>query len=157
MEYSSKALEYFDFLAEYARFFNQMSAFEKQKLDALLSNELSKIEHAIALTQANAKQLENLESKRMQLQQQAGFSQYPLRDVADQTEEPKRSELLRLLDKMSADIVDIKFYNAKSMELAQTNLKRIAPAGKHQEHITYNKPKEQTPEVVRPSLWQTKV
>ncbi|MEG1686665.1 MAG: hypothetical protein RR185_05875 [Angelakisella sp.] len=119
-----RAESFFSFLGEYTSFFCQMEQFEAQKLELLLSGELSGIEKAITTAQANAKQLENLEQKRIRLQQEAGFGAMSLRELADKTDGARKEQLRLQLHELSVCLGNIKFYNAKSMQVAQTNLRR---------------------------------
>ncbi|MEG1942830.1 MAG: flagellar export chaperone FlgN [Angelakisella sp.] len=120
-EDSKKA--FYGFLTEYADFFRGMADFEEQKLGILLENKLTEIERAIAVTQANAMQLDNLEKKRIRLQGAAGLAELSLSELAESAPESSRGELRTLMEQLNQYIGDIKFYNTKSMNLVQTRLK----------------------------------
>lgn len=114
---------FYSFLTEYADFFKEMAGFEQKKLEALLGNRLSEIEHAISVTQANAMQLDNLENKRIRLQGEAGLGQMSMSQLAESAPESSRGQLRELMGQLNDYIRDIKFYNTKSMDLVQAKLK----------------------------------
>lgn len=114
---------FYDFLTEYADFLKGMASFEQQKLEVLLGNRLPEIEHAISVTQANAMQLDNLENKRIRLQDEAGLAQMSLSQLAETAPEGSRGQLRDLIGELNSYIRDIKFYNSKSMHVVQVKLR----------------------------------
>ncbi|MEG0754164.1 MAG: hypothetical protein RR461_10045 [Angelakisella sp.] len=115
--------EFYSFLVEYANFFREMAGFEQQKLEVLLGNRLPEIEHAISVTQANAMALTNLENKRIRLQRDAGLAEMSFSQLAETASEGSRQQLRELMDQLNGYLRDIKFYNTKSMDVAQLKLK----------------------------------
>lgn len=126
MKTEGKDEEFFDFLMEYAEFFREMEQFEQQKLSIMLGGRLPEIEHVIAISQSNAKRLENLENKRLRLQQEAGLGSLSMGELADQSAGERQSKLRTQLRQLSQSLSNIKFYNSKSMEAAEMNLRRYS-------------------------------
>ncbi|MEM1485295.1 hypothetical protein V6615_10510 [Oscillospiraceae bacterium PP1C4] len=119
---------FFEFMETYTEFFESMVSVEKEKLEALLSFQLKKIEQAISAGQANAMKLENYEKKRMELQVQAGFAEATFQEIIDSIDGELKKVLENLLRRMNNAVQEIKFYNGKSMGLAKINLQSINDA-----------------------------
>lgn len=119
--------ELFSFFDAYVDFLARMSKDEEEKLQALMSNSLPRIEHAISMAQANAKQIENFELKRVRLQEQAGFVGMTFSEIIDSSPEEEQQALEGLFRQFQSYVDDIKFHNTKSMRVAQTNMREIDP------------------------------
>jgi len=117
--------ELLDFLYEYAGFFTEMEQTETQKLDNLLSRQLERIEHSIAVQQAMDKRLENLEKKRMDLQIKLGFDGMTFTRLIQEFPEENRAELKRLFERIQKSLDNIKYLNQKSMKVAESKLEEI--------------------------------
>ncbi len=115
------------FMAEYTDFLGRMRLDENSKLAALSSRELPRIESSIAASQANAKQLENYEAKRMTLQADAGLQGLTFRQVIDRAPPETQSGLWFLFDRFERTVADIRFLNDKSMAVARDNMIDIDP------------------------------
>ena len=115
------------FLEQYAAFLNTMVQNEKEKLAALLSDSLPRIEHAILTAQADTKQMDSLEKKRLALQEKLGCGGYTLRQLADATPLSLRARMDVLCSEVRANVDDIRYHNDKSMNVARTNVTRLAP------------------------------
>lgn len=158
MDKTAAQQELLDFLEEYRSFFQQMEQSERDKLEALVSNELPRIEHAISIAQANTKRLENLEQRRAQLQERAGLADLTFSQLTEQLPEHRRT-LTELFGRIQACVEEIKFYNTKSMEVAKTNLMRINPDALRMQDTGHSQPygyaKEQLTK--RISMLETKI
>lgn len=113
------------FMIEYADFFDEMVSFEQEKLDALLSYELKRIEQSIASQQAVAMQLSNLEKRRAELQSAAGFADMTFREIIAATQDSRRAEMEALFDRIGKAIEEVKECNKESMDFVQMNLQTI--------------------------------
>ncbi len=123
----AQADELFAFFEKYASALHTMARDEREKLGALLSNSLPRIEHAISTAQANAKLIENLESKRIALQESLGFGQMAFSQLLDEVPETHKLSLSSLFRQVQASVDEIKFTNDKSMAVAHTNITRLNP------------------------------
>lgn len=120
--------ELFSCLEEYADFLARMAKDEDEKLQALVSNSLPRIERAISVAQANAKQLESFELKRIRLQEQAGYGNMTFSEMIESAPEEERQSLEALLWRIQEYVDRIKYTNSKSMKVARVNMKEIDPA-----------------------------
>ncbi len=119
--------EFVQFMQEYTAFLVRMCADEKGKMQALQSKELPKIERSIAASQANAKQLQNLEERRIELQKTAGYEGLTFRQLVERVTPERQGELWGIFSEFEKNVADIKFYNDKSMSIARDNMIDISP------------------------------
>lgn len=124
---AEQAQELFTFFEKYVSVLYTMVADEKEKLNALVSNSLPRIEHAISVAQANAKQIESFESKRISLQASIGCADMTLSQLLEQVPESHAVSVSSLFSQMGKYIDEIKFVNDKSMAVARDNMVRLAP------------------------------
>lgn len=122
-------LQFVAFMEGYTSFLQRMCEDEKKKLEALSSNELTRIEQSISVSQANAKQLENYEVKRVLLQKQAGFDGLSFRQLIAAAPEEEQSNLWKLFTGFEGKVAEIRFYNDKSMAVARDNMVKMDPGG----------------------------
>ena len=134
---SEKTERFFDFLDEYTEFFASMEQFEQHKLTVLLGGNLPDIENTISAAQANAKRLDNLERKRILLQEEAGLGDMSLSQLADYAGGERASSLHRQLRRLTSHVYNIRFYNQKAMEVAENNLRRTGNPPVHAEAAAY--------------------
>ncbi len=125
MDHGSLQSRLWTFFDEYAAFFEETASLEQEKLEALLSNTLSRIEHAIARQQAIGKRLENLERKRIALQKAAGMENLTFNEILLAAPAEERQRLKRLFDRTQCAISNIRYINEKSNAFAKTQLQRI--------------------------------
>lgn len=119
--------ELIDFYEEYAAFLAQVLRDEEEKLQALLSNSLPRIEHAISAAQANAKQMENLELRREMLQERAGCGGKTFREILELVPQEEQAAFQSLFERIQKAVELIKFHNEKSMSVARANVKAVNP------------------------------
>lgn len=156
MKNVDKAIEYYEFLNRYTEFFGEMESFEQHKLSVLMSGNLREMEHAMSVAQANAKQLENLENRRIALQQEAGLGGLTLRELAARAGGRRGEILARQLNQLNSYIANISFYNSKSMKIAEDNLKRFSHVTEgHTETVNYGSVHDK-PQNTGPSMLETK-
>ncbi len=120
--------DFVGFMEEYTDFLERMVADENEKLAALSSRELKRIEHSITVSQANAKQLDNYEAKRIALQSGAGFDGMSFRELLDAVPEEQRGPLKWLFARFERSVSEIRFRNDKSMLVARDHMLDIDPA-----------------------------
>ncbi len=120
--------EYYSFLQEYTGFLEQMLDDEKSKLQALMSKDLARIEQSITTSQANAKQLENYETKRSSMQAKAGYAGQSFRQIIETFPRETQSSFWQLYDRFERSVGGIRFHNDKSMAVARDNMMAIDPS-----------------------------
>lgn len=116
------------FMREYTDFLGRMRQDEADKLEAVASRELEKIEHSIAVSQANAKRLDNYETRRVATQDAAGFGGFTFRQLIAKAPGAEQDALWDLFSRFERNVSEIRFYNEKSMSIARDNMIDIDPA-----------------------------
>ena len=155
--------EYVGFLRVYTDFLDKMLQDEGEKLKAIQSRELARIEHSITVSQANAKQLDNYEQRRMDLQREAGFGGLTFRQLIARAPEDEKGVLQTLYARFEQAVQEIKFNNDKSMAVARDNLLELDPeavlAAAHADapQNPYSRMKKSNDENNQNNLLQTKV
>lgn len=119
--------ELMEFLGRYCAALSQMAEGEKEKLHALTSNSLPRVEHAISLAQANSMQIENLEKQRIALMTGFGCGNYNHRELLGAVQPERREALLGVIRQFEEHIETVRFYNSRSMDVARDNLMRVSP------------------------------
>lgn len=119
--------QFVTFMVSYTDFLEKMCQNENDKLQALSSRQLPRIEHSITVSQANAKQLENMESKRMALQAAAGYEGMSFRQLIDSAAPNEQDKLWKLFTRFESNVAEIRFLNDKSMAVARDNMLEIDP------------------------------
>lgn len=109
------------FLEEYTLFFEEMVEAEKLKLSILLSNDLKAIEENILVQQVNAKRIENMERKRLELFNSLGYNQLTFKEII-QLNQDESNVLTDYYSRVEKAINQIKHFNKKSLELIRFNL-----------------------------------
>ena len=127
MDAESRYGELIDFYEEYAAFLAQVLRDEEEKLQALMSSSLPRIEHSISAAQANTKQMENMELRREMLQERAGFAKLSFREILERIPETEQSAFQALFERIRSYVEQIKFHNEKSMGMARANVKAVNP------------------------------
>ena len=116
------------FMADYTAFLAKMRNDEREKLSAVSGRDIEHIERCLAASQANAKQLENFEQKRFNMQAAAGYAGLSFRELIDAAPEPEQSGLWQLLNKFEHNVAEIRYFNDKSMAMARDNMIALDPS-----------------------------
>lgn len=117
--------ELIGFLQGYADFFEDIVKVEKDKLSALFSYELKRMEKSMAEQQAVEKQLQNMEKKREEMQEHAQVGGKTFREIAEIATGQEKEKLRELFERIQQAMDEIKLYNGKSLEFVRSNLKTI--------------------------------
>lgn len=127
-------------MKDYTCFFQAAAEQEEEKLRALLSDDLHRIERALTEHQRITKQVEQYEQQRMALQERIGLGGKSFRDIIAMADSENRQDLKLLFRAFDAAIRNIKHSNSRSLEIARLNLQileEISPAGITDAHL-YN-------------------
>ncbi len=152
--------EFCCFLEEYAQFLESMVESEKIKLESLLTNELKRIEQSVSSQQAVSMQIENFETRRQQLQKQAGFEHATLREIINQANPADQQKLSPIFDRMQRAAEEVKFLNEKSMKVVKTNLqliRSVTPPNLQGNNRGYSQDGEKSDWGKSVSLFETKI
>lgn len=117
--------QYIRFMSGYASYFEGLAEEEKDKLDALLSHDLQRMERSIAQQQAVEKKMEQLEELRESLQQAAGFGEMTCQQIIALLDGEEKSGLQEAYRRLTDAVASVKFYNQKSMDVCKQNLQLI--------------------------------
>jgi hypothetical protein len=122
-----------------------MLEFEQEKRQALLSDDMDRLEAMIQTQQASIMKLESLEKQRLDAQERAGFGNMPAVEILSKMHDgPEKAELTRHVGDLKQTLEDIRFHNEKSLEIARANLNLISALTSKQEHH------KETPGTYRP-------
>ena len=125
---SDKLQEFIEYLGEYADFLESMIEEQNDKLEALLSHYIPTIERSVARQQVLTIRMDQLEQGREKRQQDMGFPEKTLREIAESVRMENPEQAQKILDcheRMSRAIEQIKFLNEKAMHLVETNLQLV--------------------------------
>lgn len=131
MPVAATVQDFVSFMEEYVVFIEHMVDDESEKLDALQEKDLSRIEHNIVVSLANAKKLENYEQKRIATMQAAGYGGMSFGDVVKHAPPEDLVPLQVLFSRFEKGVQEIQFRNDKAMAIAQDSLKDIDPEAAH--------------------------
>lgn len=127
MPLSTAQQDFLAFVEEYTQFLERMTLDEGEKLSALGSRDLERIERSIAVSQANAKQLENYELKRIDQQAKAGYGGLTFPQLVEQAEPALQGKMRQLFGRFERSVKEIRFRNDKSMAVAKDNMMSVDP------------------------------
>lgn len=116
---------FYVFLEEYASFFDGMIVAQNEKLEALLSHSVEPIEHAVSKQQALSMLLDQYEEKRVELQKNAGFCDWPMSRILSALSGEDTEHVRVCFERISDGVEQVKYLNNKAMELVNTNLQLI--------------------------------
>ena len=118
--------QFYDFMTEYTDFLEETAEKEKDKLSALLSDDLKRIEHCLSEHQSTIKRTELFEKDREKLQKKLGLQGLTLKEIIEKCDDPEEKDLLRKLSaRFKAAIDSVKHANKTSLQVAQMNLQII--------------------------------
>ncbi len=118
--------EFYDFMTEYTEFLEETAEKEKDKLSALLSDDLKRIEHCLSEHQSTIKKTERYEHDREKLQKKLGIADYTLKQVVEACSDPEEKELLeKMAVRFKTAIDNVKHSNKTALQVAQMNLQII--------------------------------
>lgn len=125
MSVTESQREFFDFLGKYTDYLESMVEGEKEKLAAILSNDLERIDHSVAAQQAVSMQMGTYEKRRAQLQSAAGYDTREFRQILKELPEEEQTALGQVFNRMEQAIQEIQYYNGKALEVVKLNLQRF--------------------------------
>ena len=103
-----------------------MLEFEQEKRQALLSDDLDRLEDMIQAQQAAIMKLESLEKQRMEAQAKAGYHSLTAAEIIELLEDsPDRETLERQVNELRQTLEDIRYQNGRSLEIARANIQII--------------------------------
>lgn len=150
--------EFVDFMESYAAFFEEMTVSEQDKLEAMLSNDIKMLEHSVSAQQASAKRLENIEKKRIDMQEKANCTGMSLGQIIEAAPPEYTARLGEVSQRINRAVEEIKFYNDKSMGVVKMNLQAINTALPQSPELQgYTPARGQAGEYKSTSTFETKI
>lgn len=151
----SSFAEYFGFMNSYLSFFENVKEKEREKMQALLSNDLKRIESSMQEHQTNIKKIELLEKQRRELSDRLGFGEKDFREITELFEGEERNSLASIRIKLQNTVKSIRYLNKKSEEIATMQLNYYGELAAAEEAHMYNA--KGKPEVAGANLLNAKV
>ena len=103
-----------------------MLSFEQEKRQALLSDDLTRLESMIQAQQAAIMKMESLEKQRLEAQEKAGYHNLSASEIlALLGDSPDRAILARQISELKLTLEEIRYHNEKAMEIARANLQVV--------------------------------
>ena len=106
---------YIEYLRQYADFMDAMC------------DQAGERYHAMAALQSNVMQLEQMEARRMQMAEEAGFAGLTFRETLQKVSADSQAAMEPLFRRISLAAENVKFMNEKAIEFARQNLSTLAP------------------------------
>ena len=117
--------EFYDFMEQYTEFYNEVLEVEREKADALLSNDLTLINEVLAEYQVWVKRTEQYEHRRQEMFKELGLEGKSFRAIIESETGDCREELEDLFYRFREAVVKTKEYNNKSLEIVRENVKTL--------------------------------
>ncbi len=147
--------EYYGFMKEYLSFFEGVKDNERIKMNALLSNDIKRIETAMQQHQSDVKKIELIEKQRRELSEKLGFGKKDFSEIIGLFEGEERNKLAGVKNSLQIAVKNIQYLNRKSMEIANMQLNYYGELAADEEARLYNA--KGKPEVAAANLLNTKV
>lgn len=135
---------------------------EKEKYQALISDDTQQIEEMVQNQQAAIMKLQSLEAARLQAQELAGFSNRSADEILELVSEEDRPAVSEAFSQLRSTAQELRVCNAKAMEIARAsaafhkattpNVKAAMPA-----KVTYGAKGTAPGKIGNGSLFQTKI
>lgn len=111
-----------EFLKEYVLFFQEMEQKQELKLQALSTGELKQVEEMILMQQVMDKQLENMETKRLRMFEEAGVPGKTFREIIEVQDGEAKEKLQEMYHTLDSAVNQVKYLNQKAMKIAESRL-----------------------------------
>lgn len=117
--------EFYSFMLEYTEFFEETAVKEREKMSALLSDDLHRIEKCLNEHQTTIKKTEIYEAEREKLQAKLGLGGKSFRQIMVMTEGEEYDMLKKLYIRFRAAVDNVSHSNKTSLQIAETNMRII--------------------------------
>ncbi len=115
--------EFYDFMQQYTDFFIDISDKEKEKMNALDSDDLVKINKILSEYQIYVKKTEIFEKRRVELFKKIGIEGKTFKSIVDMETGDNHEELEDLFYSFRQAVMSAKEYNMHALEIARDNIK----------------------------------
>lgn len=117
--------EFYDFMQKYTDFYIDISENEKEKMNALSSDDLAKINKILSEYQIYVKKTELYEKRRKELFGKIGIEGKTFKEIVDMETGENHEELEDLFYSFRDAVMSAKEYNMRSLEIARNNIKAM--------------------------------
>ncbi len=117
--------QFFDFLDEYVVFYEHIEVQARERFEYISTNNLAGIERSIANDQSAILRAEQMEKKRIEFQESAGYKDMPMRNIIESVEGDEKEYLSDIYGRLSSLLESIQFYNARCTKVVRANLKKM--------------------------------
>ncbi len=117
--------EFYDFMLEYTEFFEETAVKEREKMSALLSEDLKRIEKCLNEHQSTIKKTERYEQEREKLQAKLGIGGMSFRQIIATLDGEEHDKLRKLYNRFKVAVDNVSHANKTSLQIAETNMKII--------------------------------
>lgn len=117
--------EYRAFLETYASFLEEMGAQAQERYGALVSFNGERMTKAMSGLQSHIMQLKNMEAKRIELQERAGYGGLTFSELVERRPAEEREALRMLLRRIEMAVGNVKFLNERSLDFAREGLASV--------------------------------
>lgn len=121
--------KFYKFMLEYTEFFEETAIKEREKMSALLSDDLSRIEKCLNDHQSTLKRTEYYETEREKFQEEIGLGGKSFRQIIGMTDGEENEQLKKLYNRFKVAVNNVSHSNKTSLQIAETNMRVI-------EHLT---------------------
>lgn len=121
--------EFYEFMNEYTMFFEDVASKEEEKMKALLSDDLDKLETVLAEHQRTTMLVEQYEKQRSELQNKLGMGCAKFKEIVNMFNGEQRSRLNDLYTRFEIAVHNTKHYNGRVLEIALMNLRVMNSMG----------------------------
>lgn len=115
--------EFLDFMDQYTDYLIDVAEKEKQKLEALESDDLTEINRILSDYQVYIKKTELFEKRREELFRELGLEGKTFREIIETEPAEYRDELEDLFCSFRDAVTDTREYNRRSLEIVRKNLR----------------------------------
>lgn len=117
--------EFYSFMLEYTEFFEETAAKEREKMSALLSDDLGRIEKCLTEHQTTIKKTELFEAEREKLQGSLGLGGKSFRQIMSMTDGEEYEKLRKLYNRFKTAVDNVSHSNKTALQIAETNMRII--------------------------------
>jgi len=133
----SEFTTYYEFMDKYEEFYKTVKQAEEEKLEAILSNDLSKMESSLSAYESIIKQAKQYEEKRMKLCASMGVDGTSFEAVSAHFEGEEKQRLILQKTRFERLIETVNYLNKRSMEISDIQLKYSEELAKKSPEATH--------------------
>lgn len=122
---------YYDFMNDYEEFYKSVRNSEEEKLNALLSNDLPRIEASLSAYQSYVRQIQQYEEKRIELCRELGFKSDRFSDIICNFAGDEKIQLILQKNLLEVLVKNVAYLNKKALEIADIQLKYAEEIAEH--------------------------